>query len=125
MRSSYQPKRAIRQYRRTYQGQSRKKTIMAEIKNKTEAGERALARLYAQLPKDINKRVYTPGCHASALSYLAEEAAKTVKFGTPEWRKAFKESLDGDWLYASNMKKYGIARGWLPKNETLATDSFE
>lgn len=97
---------------------------MAETKIKGERLEKAIATLVAQMPKEVPKRDLTPGAFAALICYLAEECG--AKFTTPEARAAFREAMtDGDCAYASNMRKYLTARGFLPDKAAAAAAEYK
>jgi len=97
---------------------------MAEAKAKSATIEKAAARLFPQLGKEVEKRAWTPGAFAALLVYIAE--ANGAKFATPEGRKqAMADLADSDVQYNSNFKKYATARGWLPGGTVVPASSFE
>lgn len=97
---------------------------MAEIKNKSAAGEAAISKLVGQMDKSVAKRQWSAAAFASLITYLAE--ANGAKFATKEGRDAFrKDLLDSDFSFSSNTKKYLTARGMLPKADEYTTTSFE
>ena len=97
---------------------------MADIKNKSTAGEQAIGKLVSQMPKDVAKRQWSAAAYASLITYLAE--ANGCKFATKEGRDAFrKDLLDSDFSFSSNTKKYLTTRAMLPKADEYQTASFE
>jgi hypothetical protein len=94
---------------------------MAEIKNKSEKAEQAIAKLVKQMDANVAKRQWSAAAFASLITYLAE--ANGAKFTTPDGRKSFRETmLDSDFSFSSNMKKYLIARKMLPSQEATVTE---
>ena len=97
---------------------------MAEIKNKSTAGEAAIAKLTSQMPKELAKRQWSAAAYASLITYLAEQNG--AKFANKEGRDAFrKDLLDSDFSFSSNTKKYLTARKMLPAADEYQTASFE
>lgn len=99
-------------------------TQPAAPKNKGEAAEKAIARLFGQMDKNVSKRQWTPATYAALICYAAE--ATGAKFPTPEARKAFREIMaDSDFSFSSNFKKYAVSRGFLPKADEYAEANLE
>ena len=94
------------------------------VKNKSEAAEKAIARLFAQMDKTVGKRSWTAATFSALITYLAE--ANGAKFVSKEGRDAFRETMkDSDFSFSSNFKKYAIARGFLPKAEETTEANLE
>ena len=103
---------------------ARSEANMAEPKLKGEQSEKAIAKLVAQMPKELAKRKWKAATHAALVSYLVEACGG--KFDKPESRQAFRTIMeDSDWSFSSNMKKYFVLRGFLPKEEVDETQKFE
>lgn len=94
-----------------------------QIKNKPEAVEKAIAFVVSRMPKEVGKRQWSAAAHAALVQTAAENCG--AKF-TPESKKAFRELMtDSDLSFSSNMKKYLIARGMLPKADEYQAVSFD
>jgi len=93
-------------------------------KNKNETAEKAIARLFGQMDKNVSKRQWTPATYAALVCYVAEAAG--AKFPSADNRKAFREIMaDSDFSFSSNFKKYAQARGFLPKADEYAEANLE
>jgi len=104
------------------------------VKLKGESAEKAIARLFGQMDKDVSKRQWTPATYAALITYLVEacggkfpDAKKdaTGKAVAAE-RNAFRTLMqDSDFSFSSNFKKYAQARGFLPKADEYAEANLE
>lgn len=109
-------------------------TTPATPKLKNEAAEKAIARLFGQMDKDVKKRQWTPATYAALVCYIVEACGG--KFPEPKKdengklvakeRNAFREIMqDSDFSFSSNFKKYAAARGFLPKADEYANAELE
>lgn len=93
---------------------------MAEVALKPEAIEKALQSIVGKLPKAIAERQWTPQAHASLIVLIVENSG--VKLTSEQKQAAYKNLLDSDVQYTSNMRAYLVKRGILPaKPEAQAT----
>lgn len=103
----------------------------ATVKLKGEPAEKAIARLFGQMDKDVKKRQWTPATYASLICYIAEACG--AQFPKPKAgekqsaeRKAFRDTMeDSDFSFSSNFKKYAASRGFLPAKDEYATTELE
>lgn len=104
------------------------------VKLKPEAAEKAIARLFGQMDKEVQKRQWTPATYAALITYIAEACG--AKFPEPKKdkdgklvaaeRNAFREIMaDSDFSFSSNFKKYAASRGFLPKADEYAQANLE
>lgn len=83
------------------------------VKPKGELAEKAIARLFGQMDKEVAKRQWTAATHSALICYLAEACGATFK--SKEGRETFRQTMkDSDFSFSSNFKKYAQARGFLP-----------
>ncbi len=94
------------------------------VKQKTPNGEKAIARLVAQMDKTVGDREWSAIAHAKLVTYLVE--ATGAKFPTKEGRDEFTDALtDSDWSFSSNMKAYLVDRGFLPAKKDAKQSKYE
>ena len=85
-------------------------------KNKEAEVEKAAALIFGKMPKEVNKRKWTPAAYGALIRAIATECG--AKFATEDGRLKFAELMkDSDLSFSSNWKKYAVARGWLPKDD--------
>lgn len=98
------------------------KTMAAQVALKPEAIEKAIQSIVARLPKDIAQRDWTKSAHASLTVLVVENSG--LKMDKAQKEAIYKNLLDSDIQYSSNMRAYLVKRGILPAKPAVQEGGF-